>query len=87
MVKQNSLGHIKFWPRWIVDDKLISVLAVVGHREIFLDQAKGNDVSYSPGVIAYRIGIYGEVTNFVGACHSYVKMDTYIFTIGSISDI
>ena len=70
MVKYTSLVHLKFWPMWAVDDKLISVLAVVGHRVIFLDQAKGQDVSYSLGVIPYRIRISRKVTNFVGVCHS-----------------
>ena len=59
-----------------MNEKLISILVVVGHRVIFLDQAKGKDVRYSLGVISYRIVIYGEVTNFVGVCHSCVKMDT-----------
>ena len=70
MVKHTSLGHLKCWPLWAVDDKLISVLAVVGHRLIFLYQAEGQDVRYSLGVILYRIKIYGEVTNFVVVCHS-----------------
>ena len=70
MVKQTSIGHLKCWPLWDVDDKLISISAVVGHRVIFMDQAKGQDVSYSLGVIPYRIGIYREVTNLVGVCHS-----------------
>ena len=87
MVKQTSLGNIKCWPLWSVDDKLISILAVVGHRVIFPDQAKGKDVSYSLGVITYRIIISREVTNFFGVFHSCVTMDTYILSIGSISDI
>ena len=76
MVKQTSLGHIKCWPLWDVDEKLISVSAVVGHRVIFLDQGKGHDVRYPLGVIPYRIIIYGEVTNVVGVCHSCVTMYT-----------
>ena len=59
MVKQTSLGHLKCWPMWAVDDKLISILDVVGHKVIFLDQAEGQDVSYSVGIIPDRIGIYG----------------------------
>ena len=70
MVKQTSLGHLKCWTLWAVDEKLISILAVVGHKVIFLDQAKGQDVSYSLGVILERIGISEEVTYFVGVCHS-----------------
>ena len=35
MIKQTSLGHLKCWPLWDVDYKLISILAVVGHRVIF----------------------------------------------------
>ena len=57
MVKQTIFGHLKCWLLWAVDDKLISILAVVGNRMIFLDQAKGQDISYSLGVIPYRIRI------------------------------
>ena len=39
MVEQTSLGHLKCWPLWDVDEKLISILDAVGHRVIFLDQA------------------------------------------------
>ena len=81
MVKNAILGHLKYWPLWTVDDKLISILAVVGHRVILLDQAKGQAVKYSLGVIPYRIIISGEVTNFIGMCHSCVTMDTKIFSI------
>ena len=87
MVKHTSLCHLQCWPLWDVDDKLISVLVVVGHMLIFLDQAKVQDVSYSLGVIPYRIGISGEVTNCVGVCQSYVTMDTYILSVRRISDI
>ena len=87
LLKQTILGHLKCWPLWAVDDKLILILDVVGHRVIFLDQSKGQDISSYLGVIPYRIKISGEVTNFVGVCHSYVAMDTYILSIGSISDI
>ena len=76
MVKQTSLSHLKCWPLWAVDDKLIPILDVVGHRVIFLDQAEGKDVIHSLGVITYNIGIYGEVTNFVGVCHYCITMDT-----------
>ena len=68
-----------------MDDKSISISAIVGHRVIFLDQAKGLDISYSLGVIPYRIRISGEVDNFVGMCHYCVTMDTYIFSIERIS--
>ena len=70
MVKQTGLGHLKCWLMWSVYDKLISILAVVGHKVIFLDQAEGQDVSYYLGVITYRIVISGEVTNFFGVFHS-----------------
>ena len=52
-----------------MDDKPISILYVVGYRVIFLDQAEGQDVSYSLGVIPYRIRKSGEVTNVFGVCH------------------
>ena len=61
---------------WSVDDKLISIPAVVGHKVVVLDQAKEQDVGYSLGVIPYRIIISREITNFVGVCHSCVKMYT-----------
>ena len=76
MVKNNTLGHLKFWPLWDVDDKIISISAVVGHRVIFLDQAKGQDVRYFLGVIPYRIIISWEVTNCFVVCHYCVTMDT-----------
>ena len=76
MVKQTSLVHLKYWPLWSVDEKFVSISAVVGHRLIFLDQFNGNYVRYSVGVIPYRIRICWEVTNFVGVCHSCVTMDT-----------
>ena len=76
MVKHTSLGHLKCWPLWAVDEKLISISAVVGHKVIFMEQSKRQDVRYSLGVIPYRIRIYREVTNFVGVCHSCVKMET-----------
>ena len=76
MVKKKSLGHLKCWPLWDVDEKLISILAVVGHRVIFLYQSEVQDVRYPLGIISYRIGISREVTNFVGLCHSYITMDT-----------
>ena len=76
MVKQTSLGNIKCWMMWDVYDKLIYILAFVGHRVIFLDQDKGQGVSYSLGVIPYRIGISRETASFDGVCHSCVTMDT-----------
>ena len=76
MVKQASLGHLRCWPRWDVDGKLIYIWDVVVHKVIFMDQAKGQDVRYSLGIIPYRIRISREVTNFVGVCHSCVTMDT-----------
>ena len=34
MVKQTRLGHLKCWTLWDVDEKTISILAVVGHKVI-----------------------------------------------------
>ena len=76
MVKHASLGNLECWPLWDVYDKLISILAVVCLRVIFLDQAKGQDVNYSLGVIPYRIGLSGEVANYFSVCHYCVTMDT-----------
>ena len=61
---------------WDVDEKLIYILAVVGHKAIFLYQNEGQYVSYSIGIILGRIGISREVTDFVGVCHSYITTDT-----------
>ena len=77
MVKQTRLGHIKYWPLWDVDDKLISILAIVGHRVMFLDQYKGQDVSYSLGDIPYRIGISVEAANFFG-CLSILRYNGHV---------
>ena len=87
MVKQISLGHIKCWLRWDVYDKLIPILSVVGHKVIFLDQAKVQDVKYSLRVIPDRIKISVYFSNFVGVFHSCVTIDTYILTIERIFDI
>ena len=76
MIENTSLGHLECWPLWAVNDKLISISAVIGHRVIFLDQAKGQDVCYSLGVIPHRIRISREITNIVGVCHSCITMDT-----------
>ena len=70
MIEQKILGHLECWTLWDVYDKLISILDVVGHQMIILDQTEGQDVRYYLGVILHRIGISGEVTNFVGVCHS-----------------
>ena len=59
-----------------MDDKLISILSIVGHPILLLDQAEVQGVGYSLGVIADRIVISGEVANFVGVFHSCVTMDT-----------
>ena len=45
-----------------MDNKLISILAFVGHKVIFLDQAEGHDVRYPLKIIPDRIRISGEVT-------------------------
>ena len=75
MVKQTSLSHLKCWTMWAVDEKLVSILAIVGHRVDFLGQAKGQNVRYSLGVIPYRIVISGDVANLIGVCHSCVTID------------
>ena len=87
MIEKTSLGHIECWPLWAVNDKLISISDVVGHRVIFPDQAKGQYGLYSLWVIPYRIRISWEVTNFVGVCHSLSTMVMYILSIRSISNI
>ena len=76
MIEQNSLGNIECWMLWDVDDELISILAVVGHYMIILDQAEGQYVGYSLGVIPDMIGIYMGVADFVGVCYSCITMDT-----------
>ena len=74
MVKHTSLGHHKFFLLWAVDEKLISIIAVVGHKLMFLNQDEGQYVRYSLGVIPDRILISRKVTNCFGVCHSYVTM-------------
>ena len=81
MIEKNSLVHLECWPLWAVYDKLISILSVIGHRVIFLDQGKGQDVCYYLGVIPHMIIISREITNIVGVCHSCITMDTWIFSI------
>ena len=76
MIENTSLGHLECWPLWDVNDKLISISAVIGYRVIFMDQAKGQDVCYSLGVILQRIRISREITNIVGVCHACVTMHT-----------
>ena len=76
MIENTSLSHLECWPLWAVNEKLISISAVIGHRVIFLDQAKGQDVCYSLWVIPHRIIISREIANLVGLCHSCVTMDT-----------
>ena len=76
MIENTSLGNLEFWPLWAVNDKLISISSVIGHRVIFMDQAKVQDVCYSLGVIPHRIRISREITKLVGVCHSCVTMDT-----------
>ena len=65
ILKQTILGHLKCWPLWAVDNKIISILAVVGHEVIFMDQSEGQDVVYSLGVIPDRIRISREVIDFL----------------------
>ena len=77
MIEHTSLGHLECWPMWYVDYKIISVLVVVGHQIILLDQTYIHDVGYPLVVIPDRIGISGEVTNFVGVYHSYITMYMY----------
>ena len=70
MIKKTSLGNIECWPLWDLDDKIIFISAIIGHRVIFLDQAKVQDVCYFLGVIPHRIRISREITNIVDVCHS-----------------
>ena len=76
MIEKTSPGHLACCPLWGVNDKLIPISAVIGHRVIFLDQAKGQDVCYSLGVIPHWIRISREINNFVGVCYSCITMDT-----------
>ena len=76
MIKKTSLVNLECWTLWAVNEKLISISAVICHRVIFLDQAKGQDVCYSLGVITHRIRISQEITNIVGVCHYCITMDT-----------
>ena len=62
MIEKTSLGNLECCPLWAVNDKLISISAVIGHRVIFMDQAKGQDVCYSLGVIPHRIRVSRDIT-------------------------
>ena len=39
MIEQTRIGHLECWTLWGVDDKLISILDIVGHQLILLEQA------------------------------------------------
>ena len=64
MIKHTSLVRIKYWLLWDVDDKLISILAVLGHKMIPMDQSEVHYVNYSLGVIPESILISREITSF-----------------------
>ena len=51
MVKHTSLGNIKRWPLWDVDDKLIYILAVVDHKVIFWTRTRDR-------MLAIPLGLY-----------------------------
>ena len=87
IIENTSLVRLQCLTLLDVKDKLISILSVVGHQMILLDQTEGQSVGCSLGVIPDRTGISREVTNFFGVCHSCVTMDTYILSIGIISEI
>ena len=73
--QHSSTGNLKCWLLWGVGEKLISILAVVGHKVIFLYQAEGEDVSYSLGVTPYWIGIFGNITHpFPLACSRKITL-------------
>ena len=59
MVKQTSLGNIKCWPLWDVDAKLISILAVVGHRVIFWTSPRDR-------MLAIPLGLYHTGSEYPG---------------------
>ena len=69
MLKQASLSHIKFFSLWAGYDKIISILAILGPKVVFLDQDEVQYVRYSLEVIPDRIVISGEVHNFIGLCN------------------
>ena len=54
MVKHNILGNLRCWPLWAVDDKLIYILAVVGHKEIFWTRPRDRMLSIPLGL--YQTG-------------------------------
>ena len=83
MVEHTSLCYLKCWPMWVVDNKPISILAVVGHRVIFLDQAEEQVVSYSLGVIPYRIIISGEFTIFLLCVAPSLQWTRRYFPLGA----
>ena len=44
IIEQNSLGNLEYWTLWSVKKKLISIVAVVGHHTILLEQDELKDV-------------------------------------------
>ena len=63
MIEQTSIDHLECCPLWDLYERLISILNVVGHQMILLNQAQGQGVVYYLGVIPDKIGISREVTN------------------------
>ena len=87
MVKKTSLGNLKCWPLWDVDDNLISFLAVVGHKVIFWTRPRYR-------MLTIPFGLYQTVLEYPGrspillVCVTNVLQWTRrFFSIGSISDI
>ena len=60
MVKNTSLGHLKCWPLWAVDDKLVSILDVVCHRMIFWTRLRDR-------MLAIPLGLYHTGSEYPGS--------------------
>ena len=59
MVKYTSLGHLKCWPLWAVDDKIVSILAVVGHTVFLWTRPKDM-------MLAIPLGLYHTGSKYPG---------------------
>ena len=57
MIENTSLSHLEFWPLWAVNDKLISISAVVGHRVIFWTSPRDR-------MFAIHLGLYHTGTEY-----------------------
>ena len=59
MVKHTRIGYLKCWPLWAVDDKVIYILYVVGHRVIFWTRPRDR-------MLSIPLGLYHTGSEYTG---------------------